>query len=119
MKIKNNENNNNLNNEINVIQNIILQNISLNKNDNLSKNDIIEYFEKEKEKNLKYEKLKIEYENNILDDYLEKNKISKQQNTILKKAMIEMKKKYDNEYKCVSSALAELIKKHKSLQITN
>ena len=121
MKINNNENNNNLNNEINDIQNIILQNISLNKNDNLSKNDIIEYFEKEKEKNLKYEKLKIEYENNkkLLEDYLEENKISKQQNTILKKAMIEMKKKYDNEYKCVSSALAELIKKHKSLQITN
>ena len=121
MKINNNECNHNLNNEINDIQNIILQNISLNKNDNLSKNDIIEYFEKEKEKNLKYEKLKIEYENNkkLLEDYLEENKISKQQNTILKKAMIEMKKKYDNEYKCVSSALAELIKKHKSLQITN
>ena len=121
LKTKNNENNNNLNNEINDIQNIILQNISLNKNYNLSKKDVIEYFQKEKEKDLKYEKLKIEYENNkkLLEEYLEENKISKQQNSILKKAMIEMKKKYDNEYKCVSSALAELIKKYKSLQTTN
>ena len=120
-KLKNNEYNNNLNNEINDIQKILLENISLNQNDNLSKNDIIEYFKKDKEKNLEYEKLKIEYENNkkLLEDYFEENKITKQQNSILKKAMIEMKKKYDNEYKCVSSALAELIKKYKSLQTTN
>jgi hypothetical protein len=75
LESKNNEYNNNLNNEINDIQKILLENISLNQNDNLSKNDIIEYFKKDKEKNLEYEKLKIEYENNILDDYLEKNKI--------------------------------------------
>ena len=29
--------------------------------------------------------------------------------------MIKMKKKYENEYKCVYSALVELIKKYKSL----
>lgn len=86
--------------------------------DNKNEKENIKYINNEKQNIEEFKKLKIDYENNklLLENSIEDNNNLKQQNLHLKKAMIEMKKKYDNEYKCVSTALAELIKKYKSFQ---
>ena len=86
--------------------------------DNKNEKENIKYINNEKQNIEEFKKLKIDYENNklLLESSIEDNNNLKQQNLHLKKAMIEMKKKYDNEYKCVSTALAELIKKYKSFQ---